>query len=68
MKAGPELSRLAEKHAGQVAVVGVNNESMFAPQELDVEKVKAFLEKHTEAFRYMIYIDKQNLALESKFA
>ncbi|KAF9175936.1 hypothetical protein BGX21_008346 [Mortierella sp. AD011] len=57
VKAGPELSELAEKHAGQVAIVGVNNDSMFTEKEHDVEKLKTFLEEKKQGFRYTVYID-----------
>ena len=57
VRAGPELSDLAEKHHGKVAIVGINNESMFRPKDHDVEKVKTFLEENKEAFRYTVYID-----------
>ncbi|KAF9962127.1 hypothetical protein BGZ72_010047 [Mortierella alpina] len=55
--AGPELSELSEKHAGRVAIVGVNNESMFSKKEHDVGAVKSFLNDNKEGFRYTVYID-----------
>ncbi|KAF9362059.1 hypothetical protein BGX34_006719 [Mortierella sp. NVP85] len=57
VRAAPELSDLAEQYAGRVAIVGVNNESMFREIGYDVEKVKAFLEENKDGFRYTIYVD-----------
>ena len=57
MLAGPELSELSEKHAGRVAIVGVNNESMFLKKEHDVGEVKSFLNGNKEGFRYTVYVD-----------
>ncbi|KAG0264846.1 hypothetical protein BG011_005969 [Mortierella polycephala] len=57
VRAGPELSDLAEKYAGHVAIVGVNNESMFREKDYDLGKVKAFLEDNKEGFRYTVYVD-----------
>ncbi|KAG0300313.1 hypothetical protein BGZ98_009274 [Dissophora globulifera] len=54
---GPELSELSEKYAGRVAIVGINNESIFAEQEHDVAKVQTFLETNKAGFRYTIYVD-----------
>lgn len=68
MRAGPELSELAEKHAGKVAIIGINNESMFQAKDHDVEKVKEFLENKKEDFRYTGYIDTpEGHARDSKF-
>ena len=67
MNTGPELSNLGEKYPGRVAIVGVNNESMFRPVETENSVVKDFLEEHKADFRYTIYIDtKEGHALESK--
>ncbi|KAF9361568.1 hypothetical protein BGX26_001573 [Mortierella sp. AD094] len=67
--AGPELSELAEKHAGLVAIIGVNNESMFSEKEHNVEKVKTFLEENKEGFRYTVYVDTpEGHAKESVYA
>ena len=57
MDAAPELSDLAEKHVGKVAIVGINNEAMFPPADRDLEKVKEFLESKKEEFRYTVYVD-----------
>lgn len=57
VRAGPELSDLAEEHAGRVAIVGVNNESIFYDRGHDVEKVKSFLEENKDGFRYTVYVD-----------
>ncbi|KAG0077591.1 hypothetical protein BGZ90_006893 [Linnemannia elongata] len=67
IKAAPELSDLAEKHVGQVAVVGINNEAMFEDKEHDVEKLKGFLEERKDAFRYTSYIDNQNHARDGLY-
>src|SRR5690349_1673840 len=57
VRAGPELSELSEKYAGRVAIVGVNNESMFRPRDEDLSVVTSFLEEHKKDFRYTIYVD-----------
>ncbi|KAG0216530.1 hypothetical protein BGX28_000044 [Mortierella sp. GBA30] len=57
VRAGPELSELSEKHVGHVAVIGVNNESMFKEKENSVDKVKTFLKENEEGFRYTTYVD-----------
>lgn len=68
MRAAPELSDLSEKYAGRVAIVGVNNESMFRPKDEDISVVTTFLEEHKKDFRYTIYVDnKEGHARESKF-
>ncbi|KAG9067974.1 hypothetical protein KI688_011565 [Linnemannia hyalina] len=67
IEAAPELSNLAEKHAGQVAVVGVNNEGIFEDKEHDVEKLEGFLEEKKNAFRYTCFIDNQNHARDSVY-
>ncbi|KAF9964578.1 hypothetical protein BGZ70_006250 [Mortierella alpina] len=55
--AGPELSELSEKYAGRVAIVGVNNESMFVQKDHDVAELKSFLTTNKDGFRYTVYID-----------
>ncbi|KAF7720681.1 hypothetical protein EC973_006538 [Apophysomyces ossiformis] len=66
MKFAPELSELAEKHAGCVAVIGVNNESIFGHTGVrDLERVKKFLEEKKETFRYSSYVDNDNYAREN---
>lgn len=68
MRAGPELSELSEKYAGRVAIVGVNNESMFRPRDEDLSVVTSFLEEHKKDFRYTIYVDnEEGHARESKY-
>ncbi|GJJ72482.1 hypothetical protein EMPS_04840 [Entomortierella parvispora] len=62
----PELSDLSEKHAGRVAVIGINNDASARNGKDDVEKVQAFLEEHKEKFRYIQYVDNaENLAKTS---
>ncbi|KAF8949296.1 hypothetical protein BGZ47_006833 [Haplosporangium gracile] len=67
IEAAPELSKLAEKHAGQVAVVGVNDEAMFEDKEYDVQKLKEFLEEKKDDFRYTSYIDTHNHARDNVY-
>ncbi|KAF9930000.1 hypothetical protein FBU30_001019 [Linnemannia zychae] len=61
LQAGPEVSQLAEEYAGQVAFLGINNESMFQKgaviQPPNLDRVLAFVEEHQEEFRYTILID-----------
>ncbi|KAF9575612.1 hypothetical protein EC968_002548 [Mortierella alpina] len=57
VSAGPELSELSEKYRGRVAIVGVNNESMFRPKKHSVAEVKSFLAKNKDGFRYTVYVD-----------
>ncbi|KAG0316604.1 hypothetical protein BGZ97_006611 [Linnemannia gamsii] len=59
VRAGPELSDLSEKYAGRVAIVGVNNQSMFRPRDDDISVVTTFLEEHKKDFRYTIYVDNE---------
>ncbi|KAF8926116.1 hypothetical protein EDD21DRAFT_405366 [Dissophora ornata] len=53
----PKVSDLAVKHAGHVAIIGINNESIFFKRPHDVEKIIEFLEKRKDNFRYTIYVD-----------
>ncbi|KAG0060521.1 hypothetical protein BGZ89_012202 [Linnemannia elongata] len=59
---GLELSDLSEKHAGQVAVIGINNEGMLGrhPAMMGLEGVKEFIETKKEHFRYSTYVDNAN--------
>ncbi|KAF9117076.1 hypothetical protein BGX27_005626 [Mortierella sp. AM989] len=57
VKAAPEMSEIAEKHGGSVAIIGVNNEDMFGRHEYKFEEVKTFLEENKKDFRYTIYVD-----------
>ena len=64
---GPKFSDLAETYAGRVAVIGINNESVFFKREYDVEKVKSFIAKRSREFRYTIYVDtEENHAKEGE--
>lgn len=57
-EAGPGLSDLADEFEGRVAVVGINNESIFGETEkANVERLVDFLEAHRDGFRYTIYVD-----------
>ncbi|KAG0216531.1 hypothetical protein BGX28_000045 [Mortierella sp. GBA30] len=67
VEAGPELSALAEKYAGQVAIVGINNEGMSKKAEHDIEKIKTFLEDKEDTFRYTIVIDNNDHAKQTAF-
>ncbi|KAF9378197.1 hypothetical protein BGX21_002968 [Mortierella sp. AD011] len=58
--AAPRFSDLAEKHAGVVSVIGINNESMFRPMKYDPESVKSFIEERKESFRYPNYVDTED--------
>ncbi|KAG0042046.1 hypothetical protein BGZ83_000967 [Gryganskiella cystojenkinii] len=53
----PELSDLAEKHTGRVAVMGINNDGPTKNGEDDVETVQDFVEERKEKFRYAQYVD-----------
>lgn len=59
MDLAPHLSDLSEKHAGQVAIIGINNEGMLGrhPAMIDIEGVKKFIETKKENFCYSTYID-----------
>ncbi|KAF8977459.1 hypothetical protein BGZ46_007376 [Entomortierella lignicola] len=57
VNAGPELSELSEKYAGQVAIIGINNDNMFGEHKNTVDDVKAFLDGKKESFRYTGYVD-----------
>lgn len=71
LQAGPEVSQLAEEFAGQVAFLGINNESMFQKgtitQPPNLDRVIAFVEEHQDVFRYTILIDNaEGFAKEGK--
>ncbi|GJJ72481.1 hypothetical protein EMPS_04839 [Entomortierella parvispora] len=53
----PELSDFAEKHAGRIAAIGINNDASVRNGKDDVEKAKAFVEENKEKFRYAQYAD-----------
>ncbi|KAF9134586.1 hypothetical protein BGW39_006526 [Mortierella sp. 14UC] len=61
LQASPEVSQLAEEFAGQVAFLGINNESMFQKgaitQPPNLDRIIAFVEEHQDEFRYTILID-----------
>ncbi|KAF9089133.1 hypothetical protein BGX23_006901 [Mortierella sp. AD031] len=69
LEAAPKLSALAEKHAGVVAVIGVNNDGVFQTKPHDVEHVKKFLanEKVKDKFRYTVAVDLQNHVRDNVF-
>ncbi|KAF9350891.1 hypothetical protein BGX26_010961 [Mortierella sp. AD094] len=55
----PKVSDLAEKYAGRVAVIGINNDGIFSKKNVDIEKIKTFLDGHKADFRYTIYVDNE---------
>ncbi|KAF9913924.1 hypothetical protein BX616_009302 [Lobosporangium transversale] len=58
LEAGPEVSQLAEEFAGQVAFIGINNESIFSTTKpTDIDLLNTFLDEHQEAFRYTMLVD-----------
>ncbi|KAF9186877.1 alpha 1,2-mannosyltransferase 2.4.1 [Haplosporangium sp. Z 11] len=58
VQAGPDLSDLAEEYMGRVAVVGVNNESIFGETNPpNMELLSEFLEANKDGFRYTIVVD-----------
>ncbi|KAF9983515.1 hypothetical protein BGZ75_005012 [Mortierella antarctica] len=58
VQAGPELSYLADEFEGRLAVVGINNESIFGETKPPKrEYLDAFLDDHRDGFRYTIYLD-----------
>ena len=66
------MSQLAEEFAGQVAFLGINNESMFqkgtVTQPPNLDRVIAFVEEHQDEFRYTILIDNaEGFAKEGNF-
>ncbi|KAF7721569.1 hypothetical protein EC973_004487 [Apophysomyces ossiformis] len=50
-----ELSNLADKHTGRLAVIGINNDGPL--EQHDLEKARVFIEGHKEKIRYMSYVD-----------
>ncbi|KAF9579864.1 hypothetical protein BGW38_003704 [Lunasporangiospora selenospora] len=68
LHAGPELSDLAEKHAGKVAIVGINNDSIFVDKGDTLGHVKQFLEDNKSDFRYTVYVDTKRHATESVYS
>ncbi|KAI1300747.1 hypothetical protein EDD11_005948 [Mortierella claussenii] len=58
LEAGPEVSQMAEEFAGQVAFIGINNESIFSTTKPpNIELLNTFLEKHSDEFRYTMMVD-----------
>ncbi|KAF9936393.1 hypothetical protein BGZ65_002422 [Modicella reniformis] len=56
--AGPELSDLADEFPGRVAVIGINNESIFGETKApDLELLQEFLNENSDGFRHTTYID-----------
>ncbi|CAO3568203.1 unnamed protein product [Mortierella alpina] len=58
VQAGPELSDLADEFKGRMAVVGINNESIFGETKPPKRGyLEAFLDDQRDGFRYSIYLD-----------
>ncbi|KAF9117074.1 hypothetical protein BGX27_005624 [Mortierella sp. AM989] len=58
VQAGPDMSDLADEFAGRIAVVGINNESIFgATKDPDIELLQNFLNENKDGFRYTNFID-----------
>ncbi|KAF9429036.1 hypothetical protein BGZ76_001933 [Entomortierella beljakovae] len=57
VQAGIELSEIAEKHAGRVKVIGINNEHNFDTKGRDLEVIKAYVEENKQKFCYSVYVD-----------
>ena len=58
IEAAPILSDLADKHAGKIAFVGINNDAIFGEDKPhDLEKLKATVESKKEIMRYTVVID-----------
>ncbi|KAF8950208.1 hypothetical protein BGZ52_003302, partial [Haplosporangium bisporale] len=61
VEAGPDLSELADhyRHRGNdMAVIGINNESIFGvTKPADIDVLSSFLEANRDGFRYTILVD-----------
>ena len=58
VQSGPEISQLAEDFKGRVAILGINNESIFGvTKPPNMELLSTFLEEHPDEFRYTIMVD-----------
>ncbi|KAG0300311.1 hypothetical protein BGZ98_009272 [Dissophora globulifera] len=58
IQSGPELSDLADEFSGRIAVIGINNESIFGEtREPDIEHMRHFLDDNQDGFRYTIFVD-----------
>ncbi|KAF9582840.1 hypothetical protein BGW38_010694 [Lunasporangiospora selenospora] len=58
VSASPEVSQLADEFAGRIAILGINNESIFGvtkPPNLDL--LSTFLNEHQDEFRYTVLVD-----------
>lgn len=72
VEAGPDLSELADhyQHRGDdVAVIGINNESIFGvTKPADMDLLSSFLEANREGFRYTVLVDNdEGYAKDSTF-
>ena len=72
VEAGPDLSELADhyRHRGDdVAVIGINNESIFGvTKPADIDLLSSFLETNQDGFRYTILVDNdEGYAKDSTF-
>ncbi|KAF8968893.1 hypothetical protein BGZ46_010764, partial [Entomortierella lignicola] len=60
-QAGPELSELSEEYAGQIAFIGINNDSIFSvTKPPNMERLNTFLESHQDDFRYTLLLDSED--------
>ncbi|KAG0244499.1 hypothetical protein BG011_002970 [Mortierella polycephala] len=58
VQAGPEVSQLSEEYRGRVAIIGINNESIFGvTKPPNLELLKTFLDEHQGEFRYTLMVD-----------
>ncbi|KAG0045667.1 hypothetical protein BGZ83_009098 [Gryganskiella cystojenkinii] len=58
IEAAPILSDLADKHAGKIAFVGINNDACFGEDKPhDIEKLKTVVESKKEVMRYTVVVD-----------
>ncbi|GJJ71768.1 hypothetical protein EMPS_04125 [Entomortierella parvispora] len=52
------ISDLADKHAGKVAFIAINNDAIFGPdQPHDVEKIKTVVKTKKDTMRYTVVLD-----------
>ncbi|KAF9436102.1 hypothetical protein BGZ76_004811 [Entomortierella beljakovae] len=58
VQSGPEISDLADEFSDCIAVVGINNESIFGEtKEPAYEQLRDFLDEYGDGFRHTTYID-----------
>ena len=58
IEAAPVISNFAEKYAGKIAFIGINNDGIFGPDKPhDVDKIKKVVESKKEIMRYTVVLD-----------